>query len=65
MTVESPAWRSVMSTRPGTIKYSENIDLPRPRQAEVATTPAFAAIKKRLLAVVEEESLKSFEGNGK
>ncbi|MCA1326312.1 ABC transporter ATP-binding protein [Herbaspirillum sp. alder98] len=56
---------AVMSTRPGTIKYSESIDLPRPREAEVATTPAFAAIKKRLLAVVEEESLKSFEGSSK
>jgi ABC-type nitrate/sulfonate/bicarbonate transport system ATPase subunit len=52
---------AVMSTRPGTIKYSEKIDLPRPRQAELATTAEFASIKKRLLAVVEEESLKSFD----
>jgi ABC-type nitrate/sulfonate/bicarbonate transport system ATPase subunit len=52
---------AVMSTRPGTIKYTETIDLPRPRKAEVATSAAFSAIKKRLLAVVEEESLKSFE----
>ncbi|MDB5778975.1 MAG: ssuB 3 [Polaromonas sp.] len=52
---------AVMSTRPGTIKYSETIDLPRPRKAEVTTSAAFSSIKKRLLAVVEEESLKSFE----
>jgi ABC-type nitrate/sulfonate/bicarbonate transport system ATPase subunit len=52
---------AVMSTRPGTIKYSETIDLPRPRKAEVATSAAFSSIKKRLLAVVEEESLKSFD----
>lgn len=51
----------VMSSRPGTIKYSETIELPRPRKAEVATSLAFSDIKKRLLAVVEEESLKSFD----
>jgi ABC-type nitrate/sulfonate/bicarbonate transport system ATPase subunit len=52
---------AVMSTRPGTIKYSETIDLPRPREAAIATTAEFANIKKRLLTVIEEESLKSFE----
>ena len=52
---------AVMSTRPGTIKYSETIALPRPRAPEITTTAEFAGIKKRLLAVVEEESLKSFE----
>jgi ABC-type nitrate/sulfonate/bicarbonate transport system ATPase subunit len=52
----------VMTARPGTIKCSEPIDLPRPRAAEVTTTPEFVALKRRLLAVVEEESMKTFQG---
>ena len=51
----------VMTARPGTIKTSRTIDLPRPRDAAVLTSPAFNAIKKELLAQVEEESLKTFE----
>ena len=51
----------VMTARPGTIKGEEPIDLPRPRDLSVTTSPGFTAIKRRLLAQVEEESLKSFE----
>ena len=51
----------VMTARPGTIKCSAGIDLPRPRDLSVVTTPAFMAFKRDLLAQVEEESLKSFE----
>lgn len=51
----------VMTARPGTIKCIEPIDLPRPRDLGVTTTPAFTDIKRRLLAQVEEESRKSFE----
>ncbi|HWJ72446.1 MAG TPA: ABC transporter ATP-binding protein [Kaistia sp.] len=50
----------VMTARPGTIKCEEEITLPRPRDLGVVTTPEFMAIKKKLLAVVEEESLKTF-----
>ncbi|WP_349963235.1 ABC transporter ATP-binding protein [Rhizobium sp. ZPR3] len=52
---------AVMSTRPGSIKYSETIDLPRPRESALATTAEFGAIKRRLLEVVEEESRKTFD----
>jgi ABC-type nitrate/sulfonate/bicarbonate transport system ATPase subunit len=52
----------VMTARPGTVKCEERIDLPRPREASVTTTPEFVAIKRRLLAVVEEESMKTFAG---
>jgi ABC-type nitrate/sulfonate/bicarbonate transport system ATPase subunit len=52
----------VMTARPGTVKCQERIDLPRPREASVTTTPEFVAIKRRLLAVVEEESMKTFAG---
>ena len=51
----------VMTARPGTIKCTEPIHLPRPRDLGVITMPAFTDIKRRLLAQVEEESRKSFE----
>jgi len=50
----------VMTARPGTIKCQETITLPRPRDVSVVTTPEFMEVKKKLLAVVEEESLKTF-----
>ena len=50
----------VMSARPGTIKCIEPVDLPRPRRADIVTSAEFIAIKKRLLAAIEEESMKSF-----
>ncbi|MBY3238288.1 ABC transporter ATP-binding protein [Rhizobium laguerreae] len=50
----------VMTSRPGTIRCQETISLPRPRDASILTDPVFMEIKKKLLAVVEEESMKSF-----
>ena len=50
----------VMTARPGTIKCEETIHLPRPRDLSVVTTPEFMAVKRKLLAVVEEESMKTF-----
>jgi len=52
----------VMTARPGTIKREERIGLPRPRAASLATSPEFVEIKRRLLSVIEEESLKAFAG---
>ncbi|WP_188908609.1 ABC transporter ATP-binding protein [Aureimonas endophytica] len=54
----------VMSARPGSIKLAEPIHLPRPRDPSVVTTPEFIEIKRRLLASVEEESLKTFGAAG-
>jgi ABC-type nitrate/sulfonate/bicarbonate transport system ATPase subunit len=54
----------VMTARPGTIKCQETIALPRPRDASVVTAPDFMAIKRRLLAIVEEESMKTFAAAG-
>ena len=51
----------VMSTRPGTIRSAEPIGLLRPRDLSVTTTPDFTAIKRNLLAQLEQESLKTFE----
>jgi ABC-type nitrate/sulfonate/bicarbonate transport system ATPase subunit len=50
----------VMSARPGSIKLERRIELARPRDPALLTTPAFNAIKRELLDVVEEESLKTF-----
>ncbi|MCX5496690.1 ABC transporter ATP-binding protein [Kaistia dalseonensis] len=54
----------VMTARPGTIKCEETITLPRPRDASVVTTQEFMAIKRKLLAIVEEESMKTFAAAG-
>jgi len=54
----------VMTARPGTIKYEEVIDLPRPRDPGLVTTPTFMAIKRRLLDIIEAESAKSFADEG-
>jgi ABC-type nitrate/sulfonate/bicarbonate transport system ATPase subunit len=50
----------VMTSRPGTIRCQETISLARPRDASILTDPEFMQIKRKLLAVVEEESMKSF-----
>jgi ABC-type nitrate/sulfonate/bicarbonate transport system ATPase subunit len=54
----------VMTSRPGTIKCEEIIDLPRPRDPALVTSAHFTAIKRRLLDVIEEESMKSFTSEG-
>ncbi len=50
----------VMTSRPGTIKCDEVIELPRPRDADIVTSPEFIEIKRRLLGAIEEEARKSF-----
>ena len=50
----------VMSARPGHIKFDEHVPLPRPRSADLVTDPTFIALKRRLLAVIESESIKAF-----
>lgn len=54
----------VMTARPGAIKCEEPITLPRPRDASVVTTTEFMGLKRKLLAVVEEESMKTFAAAG-
>jgi NitT/TauT family transport system ATP-binding protein len=50
----------VMSARPGHIKFEAKVPLPRPRSPDVVTRPEFIDLKRRLLSVIEEESLKAF-----
>ena len=51
----------VMTARPGCVKLSRRIDLPRPRAAELVTTTEFTALKREILSAIEEEALKSFQ----
>ena len=50
----------VMSARPGHIKFDARVPLPRPRAPEVVTQAQFVDLKRQLLAVIEDESLKTF-----
>jgi NitT/TauT family transport system ATP-binding protein len=50
---------SVMTARPGRIKARIAVDLPRPRPFEVTTSPRFNELKRQVLALVREESLRA------
>lgn len=51
----------VMTARPGTIKAEIAIDLPRPRDYHIRTTPEFSALKAQLTDLVRGESLRAAE----
>ncbi|WP_458097913.1 ABC transporter ATP-binding protein [Roseomonas sp. WA12] len=54
----------VMTARPGAVKLAVPVNLPRPRSADLITSPEFIAIKREVLAAIEEESMKSFASAG-
>jgi len=54
----------VVTARPGCIKLELPIDLPRPRGADLVTSPEFIGLKRTLLEAIEEESMKSFQATG-
>ena len=57
---------SVMTARPGRIKKRLTVDLPRPRSLEVTTSPAFNALKREVLGLIREESMRAAaEGAGR
>ncbi len=49
----------VMTARPGRIKEEVPVPLPRPRDYHTMTTPDFIAIKRRVMDLIREESLKA------
>jgi NitT/TauT family transport system ATP-binding protein len=51
---------AVMSAAPGRIIADIDIDLPRPRDLDTLTSPAFMRLKKRCLELIREETMKSF-----
>ncbi len=52
----------VMTARPGRIKAEIPIPLPRPRTAEMTSSPEFLAIHHQLKALIREESLAAMGG---
>lgn len=59
----APSCRSssvyVMTARPGRIKRRLAVELPRPRSIEETTSVTFNELKRELLALIREESLKA------
>ena len=51
----------VMTTRPGTIKMLIDVDLPRPRHRDMATSATFLELKREAIAAVHEEARQAFE----
>jgi NitT/TauT family transport system ATP-binding protein len=49
----------VMSARPGRIKRTMKVDLPRPRPPEVTTTPMFNELKREILRLIREEAIQA------
>jgi NitT/TauT family transport system ATP-binding protein len=49
----------VMTARPGRIKRRIAVELPRPRPIEVTTSPEFNALKREVLALIREESVRA------
>jgi len=52
----------VMTHRPGQIREEIVVDLPRPRPQDIIVAPQFIALKKRCLALVQDEVSKSLIG---
>lgn len=46
----------VMTARPGRIKKSIDVRIPRPRAIEVTTSPEFNALRREVLGLIREES---------
>ena len=50
---------SVMTARPGRIKKRLVVDLPRPRSVDVTTSPIFNELKREVLSLIREESVRA------
>jgi hypothetical protein len=50
----------VMAARPGRVTLDQQVTLPRPRDVSVLTSPEFIETKRKLLGLIETESLKTF-----
>jgi NitT/TauT family transport system ATP-binding protein len=51
----------VMTTRPGLIKKSLDVDIPRPRRFTLLSSEEFIRLKAELVEAVHEEAVKAFE----
>lgn len=55
----------VMTTRPGRIKQTISVNLPRPRSAKLLTSPEFIRLKQEAIEAVHEEAVKAFASGEK
>lgn len=51
----------IMTNRPGRIRTTLQVDLPRPRSFDMLSTPRFAELRNQVVGVIHEESLKAVE----
>jgi ABC-type nitrate/sulfonate/bicarbonate transport system ATPase subunit len=49
----------VMTARPGRIKESLTIDIPRPRSVDLLTSPEFMALKRRIMGLIHDEAVRA------
>jgi NitT/TauT family transport system ATP-binding protein len=56
---------SVMSTRPGRVKETIEIDIPRPRDYRVLSSEKFRSLMSRIMGAVHEEARQAFEAGEK
>jgi ABC-type nitrate/sulfonate/bicarbonate transport system ATPase subunit len=49
----------VMTARPGRIKKSIEVHMPRPRSIELTTSPEFNALRREVLELIRQESLRA------
>lgn len=54
----------VMTSRPGTVKREIPIPLERPRSYDIMTTPEFASLKREIVHLIREETLRTMENGG-
>ncbi len=50
----------VLSARPATVRREVVVDLPRPRELPIVTSPEFAAVERELIEVLHEESRRAW-----
>ena len=48
-----------MTARPGRIKKRIAVELARPRTIEITTSPVFNGLKREVLALIREESVRA------
>jgi NitT/TauT family transport system ATP-binding protein/sulfonate transport system ATP-binding protein len=51
----------VMTNRPGRIRTTLSVDLPRPRTLDMVGGPRFAELRNQVVGIIHEESLKAVE----
>jgi ABC-type nitrate/sulfonate/bicarbonate transport system ATPase subunit len=51
----------IMTNRPGRIRTTLNVDLPRPRTFDMVSGPRFAELRNQVVGIIHEESMKAVE----